>query len=220
MGMHLCIPKDVSTIEVWLSRSPRPVVSTHVFECSVIQPQTNTPNRLGIPRAYKTEYVSITRYLAPSGIMENNPPPNEAFVRVVTSKESRSDLEQVYACMKRYPSTDPQLSDFHDIDAIRRQIVILTDPDRKTDYLVYNSEHKRAREEVCFQTAGYIASFDLPCHGVTRRYGRHIVHEEPQKLISLSPDTHTSHGPSNRGWVSSPAIPPTLPLALKLWTLW
>lgn len=102
--------------------------------------------------------------------MENNPAPNESFVRVITSKESKRDLDKIHACMKSYPSTDPQLSTFHDINTIRSQIVILTDPERKTDYLVYNSEHERAREEVCFQTAGYITGFDLPCHGVTRRY--------------------------------------------------
>lgn len=151
--------------------------------------------------------------------MENNPPPNQAFVSVIKSKESNSDLDKVYTCLKRYPSIDPQLSSFQDLDTIRRQIVILTDPDRKTDYLVYNTEHARAREEVCFQIAGYIAGFDLPCHGLTRRYVDRCILAAGQNLTDIS-DMHTNHTPSDRGSPLLPTILRTSPSASRLWTLW
>lgn len=79
------------------------------------------------------------------------------------------DVDAVYSCMKRHPSGDPLLGEFRDIDTIRSQLSLLHDPQKKTVYLVYGDESERAGQEVCFRIVGYIATFDLPGHGITKR---------------------------------------------------
>lgn len=62
------------------------------------------------------------------------------------------------------------LGEFTDMDTIRDTMSVFHGTDNAIDYLVYKEGHERAGEEVCFQIAGYITSFALPCHGLARRF--------------------------------------------------
>lgn len=114
--------------------------------------------------------------------MENTPP-QDIFVSTISTKEYMDDVDTVYSCMKRYPSGDPLLGEFRDIDTIRSQFSLLQDPHKRTVYLVYGDDSDKAGQEVCFRVAGYIAAFDLPGHGITKRYA--TVRHSLLLLVSL-----------------------------------
>lgn len=72
--------------------------------------------------------------------------------------------------METHRSQNPLLSEYDDIVTIRKNTSVFN-VDDGTVHLVYPESHPtRPLQEVRFDVAGYIVSFNLPGQGVPQRY--------------------------------------------------
>lgn len=88
----------------------------------------------------------------------------------MTTDSSIQRLATVYEAMRRNSEGNPLLASYHDFDTIRDNIIVLHGTENERDYLVYNDQHPKAGQEVHFDIAGYICSFNLPGNSVTTRW--------------------------------------------------
>lgn len=116
--------------------------------------------------------------------MDNAAPADELLTHILASKQARNDLEDVLLSLRTTQHmSNPPLSAFHDQDAIRDTITVLHGANQSVDYLVYQNGHERAGEEVRFDVAGYLASFSLPCHGLSQRYARLLTVDKTTNIV-------------------------------------
>lgn len=101
--------------------------------------------------------------------MDDSASTEELLASLLKSEQATSDIANVYRCLSKFPREDPTLASFRDVENVRKTVTVMHGQDNSVDYLVYNDDHKRAGHEVCFQVAGYIASFDVPRHGLWER---------------------------------------------------
>lgn len=108
--------------------------------------------------------------------MDNAAPADELLTHILASKQAHNDLEDVLLALQATQHIDnPSLSAFHTLDTIRDTITVLHGESEGIDYLVYKEGHKKEGEEVRFDVAGYVASFSLPCHGLSQRYADNLT---------------------------------------------
>lgn len=101
--------------------------------------------------------------------MDNHAPPDALLPPLLSSNEAIKDVSTVYGCLEHFPAADSEyLPNFRDLDIVAKSMNVVHESD--SDILVYNDNHARARSEVTFNLAGYIAAFDLPGRNILNRY--------------------------------------------------
>lgn len=101
--------------------------------------------------------------------MDNQAPPDELLALAITTETSANRLRDVYENMRNQQDGNPLLATYHDFDRIRQDIRVLHGTDNEVDYLVYADNHPLAGQEVYFDLAGYICSFNLPGNTISTR---------------------------------------------------
>lgn len=104
--------------------------------------------------------------------MDNRSSPDELLGTVLSAPSAKSELSTVWRCMENYRSSNLLLSDFTDVQKIRKLASVLN-ADDGTVHLVYRDDYKgpaKPGSEIIFDVAGYLVSFNLPGQGFPQRY--------------------------------------------------
>lgn len=102
--------------------------------------------------------------------------PDDLIAMALSAPSSKKALETVYECMETYDSQNTLLSQFTELDTITSMLTVFNSEDGQS-HLVYQQDHPtKAGQEVVFDLAGYLVSFNLPGQHIPDRYHIAMFH--------------------------------------------